>query len=251
MFEPVHGSAPDIAGRRTSPTRSARSGPGAMMLEHLGHPEAAAAIVARSRPCSPTARAPATSAAQARHQDVGKAIADARYERGRAEPDPRLPRCGDVETGGVRIRCAVGGSGPPLLLLHGHPQTHVTWHKMAPAPGPALHRGRARPARLRRQRQARRGGERHVTYSKRAMARDQVAVMRGARASSASPWSATTAAAASRHRMALDHPGRGRAAGGARHRADGDDVRPHRQGVRHPLFLVVLPDPARRRCPSG
>jgi haloacetate dehalogenase len=40
---------------------------------------------------------------------------------------------GDVQTSIVRIRCAVGGSGPPLLLLHGHPQTHATWHKVAPA----------------------------------------------------------------------------------------------------------------------
>ncbi len=34
---------------------------------------------------------------------------------------------------GIRIRAALGGSGPPLLLLHGHPQTHATWHKIAPA----------------------------------------------------------------------------------------------------------------------
>jgi haloacetate dehalogenase len=34
---------------------------------------------------------------------------------------------------GVTIRAAVDGNGPPLLLLHGHPQTHVTWRKVAPA----------------------------------------------------------------------------------------------------------------------
>ena len=33
----------------------------------------------------------------------------------------------DVDADGVRIRAAIGGSGPPLLLLHGHPQTHLTW----------------------------------------------------------------------------------------------------------------------------
>ena len=32
---------------------------------------------------------------------------------------------------GVNIHCRVGGSGPGLLLLHGHPQTHVIWHKVA------------------------------------------------------------------------------------------------------------------------
>jgi len=29
------------------------------------------------------------------------------------------------------INCRTGGAGPPLLLLHGHPQTHYMWHKVA------------------------------------------------------------------------------------------------------------------------
>jgi hypothetical protein len=37
----------------------------------------------------------------------------------------------DVEANGMVIRAALGGSRPPLLLLHGHPQTHVSWHKVA------------------------------------------------------------------------------------------------------------------------
>lgn len=32
---------------------------------------------------------------------------------------------------GVEIAGVIGGSGPPLLLLHGHPQSHVIWHKVA------------------------------------------------------------------------------------------------------------------------
>ncbi len=37
-----------------------------------------------------------------------------------------------IEANGASINLVYGGSGPPLLLLHGYPQTHVEWHKMAP-----------------------------------------------------------------------------------------------------------------------
>src|SRR5258708_32569695 len=37
-----------------------------------------------------------------------------------------------IDTGEARIRVRHGGSGPPLLLMHGNPFTHVTWHKIAP-----------------------------------------------------------------------------------------------------------------------
>src|SRR3954453_18268230 len=37
-----------------------------------------------------------------------------------------------IDTGEVSIRARIGGEGPPLLLLHGNPQTHVMWHKVAP-----------------------------------------------------------------------------------------------------------------------
>ena len=38
----------------------------------------------------------------------------------------------DIDTEDARIASFIGGSGPPLLLLHGYPQTHVAWHRLAP-----------------------------------------------------------------------------------------------------------------------
>ncbi|GLK67694.1 alpha/beta fold hydrolase [Hansschlegelia plantiphila] len=38
-----------------------------------------------------------------------------------------------IKVGEVEIFARIGGEGPPLLLLHGYPQTHVCWHKIAPA----------------------------------------------------------------------------------------------------------------------
>lgn len=39
----------------------------------------------------------------------------------------------DRDAGGVRFAGVTGGSGPPLLLLHGYPETHIAWRKVAPA----------------------------------------------------------------------------------------------------------------------
>jgi haloacetate dehalogenase len=38
-----------------------------------------------------------------------------------------------VDVEGVTINCAIGGSGPPVLLLHGYPQNHLMWRDVAPA----------------------------------------------------------------------------------------------------------------------
>ena len=38
-----------------------------------------------------------------------------------------------VPATGIDIACRIGGNGPPLLMLHGYPQTHVCWHRLAPA----------------------------------------------------------------------------------------------------------------------
>ncbi len=38
----------------------------------------------------------------------------------------------DTRIGAVDIHARIGGAGPPLLLLHGHPQSHTMWHEVAP-----------------------------------------------------------------------------------------------------------------------
>ena len=83
----------------------------------------------------------------------------------------------DLVTSGATIRTLVGGQGPALLLLHGHPQTAACWHKVAPVL--AQHytvvladlRGYGDSSKPE-------GGENHIAYSKRAMAQDLVEVMR-------------------------------------------------------------------------
>ncbi|NSX05463.1 alpha/beta hydrolase [Cupriavidus gilardii] len=111
----------------------------------------------------------------------------------------------DVETDSeVRIHAVVGGDGPPLLLLHGHPQTHAIWHKVAPTLAQRFtvvacdlrgYGDSSKPA----------GTADHGNYSKRTMARDTLRVMqslgferfrvlahdRGARVA---------------HRLGMDHP---------------------------------------------
>ncbi len=109
-----------------------------------------------------------------------------------------------LDVGGSTVALSQAGDGPPLLLLHGYPQTRLCWHRVAPALArrftvvAADLRGygdSAKPA----------GGPDHAAYSKRAMAADLVGAMaalgherfavaghdRGGRVA---------------HRMALDHP---------------------------------------------
>ena len=109
-----------------------------------------------------------------------------------------------VKTSGAEINLVHARSGPPLLLLHGAPQSHVSWRLVAPelakthtvvVPDLRGYGDSSKPP----------DGENHVNYSKRAMALDQVEVMkhfgfdkfpvvghdRGGRVG---------------HRLALDHP---------------------------------------------
>lgn len=109
-----------------------------------------------------------------------------------------------AQIGDISIRYAIGGAGPPLLLLHGYPQTHVMWHKIAPALSEKF-TVVASDMRAYGDSSKPQTDERHSPYSKRAMGADQVALMRqlgfeqfllvghdrGGRVG---------------HRMALDHP---------------------------------------------
>ncbi|MDE1145860.1 MAG: alpha/beta hydrolase [Azospirillaceae bacterium] len=108
-----------------------------------------------------------------------------------------------VDTG-VTLRVATAGNGPPLLLLHGHPQTHVTWRKIAPAlaqrftvvaPDLRGYGDSTKPE----------GGPDHAAYAKRAMALDQVQMMRvlGHERYAVAGHDRGARVA---HRMALDHP---------------------------------------------
>jgi haloacetate dehalogenase len=111
-----------------------------------------------------------------------------------------------IETSGASINLVTGGSGPPLLLLHGYPQTHLMWRNLAPrlaaeftvvVPDLRGYGDSSKPP----------AGPDSSNYSKRALAQDQVETMavlgferfavaghdRGARVA---------------HRLARDHPER-------------------------------------------
>ena len=110
----------------------------------------------------------------------------------------------EIKTSGARIVTVTGGKGPPLLLMHGNPFNHLSWLKIAPRLATEFtvvatdlrgYGDSEKPP----------GGDRHINYSFRAMAQDQVEVM------AALGFDRFYAAGHDRgarvlHRMCLDHP---------------------------------------------
>lgn len=82
----------------------------------------------------------------------------------------------DLDVGGLTIHGVRGGTGPPLLLLHGYPQTHVMWHKIASRLAGSFTvvasdlRGYGDSSKPR-------GGDGHENYTFRTMASDQRELM--------------------------------------------------------------------------
>ena len=108
------------------------------------------------------------------------------------------------DTCAVDIPYVTAGTGPPLLLLHGAPQTKVMWHRVAPT---LAERFTVVATDLRGYGDASKpdGGPRHENYSKRAMAADQLAVMREL-GHSRFLLAGHDRGGRVAHRLALDHP---------------------------------------------
>ena len=105
---------------------------------------------------------------------------------------------------GVQIKVRTGGSGPPLLLLHGHPQTHVIWHRIAPILA-KTHTVVMTDLRGYGDSSKPQGDPDHGNYAKRTMALDQLAVMQHL-GFNAFDVLAHDRGARVAHRLALDHP---------------------------------------------
>ena len=111
-----------------------------------------------------------------------------------------------IETEGASINAVCGGKGPPVLLLHGYPQTLVMWHLAAPRLTESFTvvatdlRGYGDSSKPE-------GGANHAAYSKRSMAADQVEVMEALGFGSFAAVGHDRGGRVA-HRMALDYPER-------------------------------------------
>ena len=118
----------------------------------------------------------AMTSARSVFRGTGRASSEADEELPASEFFPGFKHV-TTKTSGATINFVTAGSGPPLLLLHGYPQTNIEWRKVAPelarkftvvASDLRGYGDSSAPA----------DGENHLGYSKRAMAQDQVEMMR-------------------------------------------------------------------------
>ena len=109
-----------------------------------------------------------------------------------------------IEVNGIQMRAAVLGKGEPLLLLHGHPETHLMWHKVMPK---LAERFTVVAADLRGYGESSKPADvpDHSNYSKRVMAEDCIALMKALGFDTFSVMGHDRGARVS-YRMALDHP---------------------------------------------
>ncbi len=107
-----------------------------------------------------------------------------------------------ISVDGVEINCRIGGQGPALLLLHGHPQTLVMWHKVAPR---LAERFTLVAADLRGYGDSAKPEAGAEAYSKRTLARDNVELMRLLGHERFAVLAHDRGARVA-HRLALDHP---------------------------------------------
>jgi len=109
-----------------------------------------------------------------------------------------------IEVNGVKIMTRKGGSGQPLLLLHGHPQTHAIWHRVAQQLAKS-HTVVMTDLRGYGDSSKPQGSHDHLNYSKRVMALDQIEVMRHFGYAQFDVLAHDRGARVA-HRLALDHP---------------------------------------------
>jgi len=109
-----------------------------------------------------------------------------------------------VSCNGITLNVAVAGHGPPLLLLHGFPETHLAWREVAPRLA-RQHRVVCPDLRGYGASEKPRGDARHEHYSKRTLARDVLALMTNLGASRFSAVGHDRGALVA-FRAALDHP---------------------------------------------
>jgi haloacetate dehalogenase len=109
-----------------------------------------------------------------------------------------------VNHDGLQFHARVGASGPPLLCLHGYPETHACWHRVAPKLA-ETHTVVAMDLRGYGQSSASPGDASHLQYAKRTMANDAIAVMHALGYDKFSVMGHDRGARVA-YRMALDHP---------------------------------------------